>query len=129
MRLALCVLTVMFLSAASSQAETLTFIATGPVAPGLSGLNENPAHPESHGTGTGVITWDTVTNIMTVNVIFSGLTTPNTAAHIHCCVDPPGNAGVATTTPTFTGFPLGVTSGTYDMTFDLNAAGTYNPAF
>jgi hypothetical protein len=129
MRLALCVLAVMFLSAASTRAETLTFIATGPVVPALSGLNENPAHPQSQGTGTGVITWDTLTNIMTVNVVFSGLTTPNTAAHIHCCIDPPGNAGVATTVPTFTGFPSGTTSGTYAHTFDMLLASSYNPAF
>ena len=31
--------------------------------------------------------------------------------------------------PTFPGFPLGVTSGTYDMTFNLGLASTYNPAF
>ena len=129
MRLALCVLAVMFLSAASSRAETLTFIASGPAAPGLSGLNETPAHPESHGIGAALITWDTVTNIMTVNATFNGLTTPNTAAHIHCCVNPPGNAGVATTVPTFTGFPSGTTSGTYTRAFDMLQASSYNPAF
>jgi hypothetical protein len=36
---------------------------------------------------------------------------------------------VATTTPTFPGFPSGVTSGTYDMSFNLLDAGTYNPLF
>jgi CHRD domain/PEP-CTERM motif len=36
---------------------------------------------------------------------------------------------VATTTPTFTGFPSGVTSGTYDHIFDLTSATSYNPAF
>jgi hypothetical protein len=36
---------------------------------------------------------------------------------------------VATQTPTFTGFPLGVTSGSYDHTFDTLDAATYNPAF
>ena len=36
---------------------------------------------------------------------------------------------VATTVPTFPGFPLGVTTGTYLMTFDLTVASTYNPAF
>jgi hypothetical protein len=129
MRLALSVLIVLFLSAASSPAATLTFIASGPSASGLSPLNENPPHPQSSGTGTALVTWDTVTNLMTVNVVFSGLTTPNTAAHIHCCIDPPGNAGVATTTPTFTGFPGGVTSGTYAHTFDMLNAASYNPAF
>ena len=40
-----------------------------------------------------------------------------------------GTAGVATLTPSFTGFPLGVTSGLYDHTFDMTAAGSYNAAF
>ena len=83
----------------------LEFVADGPAVPGLSGLNENPQHPESSATGTTTVFWDTTTSSMTVIVGFDGLTTPNTAAHIHCCVTAPGNAGVATTTPTFTGFP------------------------
>ena len=36
---------------------------------------------------------------------------------------------VATAVPTFPGFPLGVTTGTYLQTFDLTVASTYNPAF
>ena len=52
------------------------------------------------------------------------------AAHIHCCVTVPGGAaGVATTTPSFVGFPLGVTSGTFDNTLSLIAASSFNPAF
>jgi hypothetical protein len=39
------------------------------------------------------------------------------------------NVGVATTTPTFTDFPLGVTSGSYDHVFDLTLASSYNPSF
>jgi hypothetical protein len=66
---------------------------------------------------------------MEVDVTFSGLTSWDTASHIHCCVPAGGNAGVATTTPTFTGFPLGVTAGTYSHLFDLTQASTYNPAF
>ena len=107
----------------------LEFHANGPTAPGLSPLNENPQHPESSATGTTVVFWDTTTSTMTVNVVFDGLTTPNTAAHIHCCVAAPGNAGVATTTPTFTGFPGGVTSGTYTHTFNMLDASSWNPAF
>jgi hypothetical protein len=59
------------------------------------------------------------------------LTSGTTASHIHCCVPQgaPGNLIVATTTPTFPNFPLGVTSGTYDQTFDLTLASSYNPAF
>jgi hypothetical protein len=108
----------------------LTFTASGPAVAGLSPLNENPPHPTSTGTGTAVVTWDTTTSMMTVNVTFSGLSAGNTAAHIHCCVTTPGgNAGVATTTPTFTGFPGGTTSGTYTHTFDMTLASSYNPAF
>jgi hypothetical protein len=36
---------------------------------------------------------------------------------------------VATTTPTFANFPLGVTSGTYDNTLDLTASSSYNPSY
>jgi len=60
------------------------------------------------------------------------LTGTTTASHIHCCEATPGanaNVMVATTTPTFPGFPLGVTSGSYDQTFDLTNAGSYNPDF
>jgi hypothetical protein len=124
-----CALALLVMVAVSSPAATLTFVATGPVAPGLSPLNENPPHPTSSATGTALITWDTVTNMMTVNVVFSGLTTPSTAAHIHCCIAPNGNAGVATTTPFFPGFPIGVTSGTYAHTFDMLNPASYNPAF
>ena len=119
----------MVLSAVSSPAATLTFIANGPAAPGLSPLNENPPHPESAATGTALVIWDTVTSMMTVNVVFSGLTTPDTAAHIHCCTSPPENAGVATQVPSFVGFPLGVMSGAFMNTFDMLNAASYNPAF
>jgi hypothetical protein len=36
---------------------------------------------------------------------------------------------VATQTPTFSGFPSGVTSGSYNMTFDMSLASTWNPAY
>src|SRR5215471_12884625 len=108
----------------------LVFVATGPFAPDLSPLNENPPHPTSSATGTTVVTWDTATTMMTVNVVFGGLTTPSTAAHIHCCTTTPGgNAGVATTVPFFPGFPIGMTSGTYAQSFDMLNAASYNPAF
>jgi hypothetical protein len=94
----------------------------------LTGPGESPPN-HSHGTGTATVTWNTSTNQMTVNVTFSGLSSPTTASHIHCCVTPPGAAGVATTTPTFPGFPLGVTAGTYSHTFDMTDPASYNPAF
>jgi hypothetical protein len=96
----------------------------------LSGPNESPANA-SPGTGFATVTIDDVLNQMTVDVTFSGLLGTTTASHIHCCttVADTGTAGVATTTPTFPGFPLGVTSGSYLNTFDLGNAATYNPAF
>ena len=96
----------------------------------LSGPNESPPNT-SPGTGTAFVTIDDVLNTMHVQVTFSGLLGMTTASHIHTPTAAPftGTAGVATTTPTFPGFPLGVTSGTYDQTFDLLTASTYNPAF
>ena len=95
---------------------------------GLGGANENPP-VGSPGTGNATVVIDTAAHTLHVVVNFSGLVANTTAAHIHCCVAPPGNAGVAVTTPTLTGFPLGVTSGTYDHTFDLTQAGSWGAAF
>lgn len=112
-----------------AKADPLVFTAT------LSGANERPTPNSSPGTGFGVVTVDG--NMMTVSVTFSGLVSTTstgspsgtTASHIHCCTTSAGAAGVATTLPTFPGFPLGVTSGTYTQTFDLTLASTYNTNF
>ena len=106
----------------AAQASIVTYTAT------LSGTNEVPP-TTSTGTGFAVFTIDNVLNTMNINVSFSGLTTPDTAAHIHCCVAPGGNTGVATTMPTFAGFPLGVTAGSLNALFDLTSATFYNPSF
>jgi hypothetical protein len=113
---------VLILGASAANAATLTFTAT------LTGAQEVPPSG-SAGTGTATVTWDTTTNLMTVNVSFSGLGSTTTASHIHCCAAAGVNAMVATAVPTFPGFPLGVTSGTYLMTFDMTLASSYNPAF
>ncbi|HET6850985.1 MAG TPA: CHRD domain-containing protein [Pyrinomonadaceae bacterium] len=115
------VLAVLMLSAIA-KADTLAFTAT------LTGSQEVPP-TGSPGIGSALVTLDTVTNLLTVNVSFAGLGSPTIASHIHCCTPPGVNAMVATTVPTFPGFPLGVTTGTYLMTFDLTLASTYNPAF
>jgi hypothetical protein len=94
----------------------------------LNGANENPPSG-SAGTGSTTVTYDATAHLLTVDLTFSGLSTGNTAAHIHCCIAAPGIVGVATVTPTFTGFPSGTTSGTYLHTFDLTASGSWNPAF
>lgn len=96
----------------------------------LSGPNESPPN-SSLGVGQADVFLDQVANSLQVNVVFSGLTGTTTASHIHCCTAVPGTgtAGVATVTPTFPGFPLGVTSGSYSQTFDMTLASSYNPAF
>jgi hypothetical protein len=94
----------------------------------LSGANEVPPTP-SLGTGFTTVTIDTATHLLTVNITFSGLTGLTTASHIHCCGPVGTNQMVATQTPTFVGFPLNVTAGTYSNTFNLTLASSYNPAF
>lgn len=96
----------------------------------LSGPNEAPTNASS-GTGFATVTVDDVANTMHVQVTFSGLLGDTLVAHIHCCTANPstGTAGVATTTPTFLGFPPGVTSGTYDNILDMTLASSYNPSF
>lgn len=81
----------------------------------------------SPASGTAMLVIDTVAHTMQVDVVFSGLLAPTTAAHIHCCALPTG--GVATSVPTFTGFPSGVTSGSYSHLFDLTLASSWNPVF
>ena len=96
----------------------------------LTGSAESPPNA-SGGTGATIVSYDPATHILNVTVNFSGLSSGTTASHIHCCTPTPlsGNAGVATQTPTFVGFPLGVTSGSYQNTFDLTQASSWNPAF
>jgi hypothetical protein len=96
----------------------------------LSGAAEDPP-VASPGTGLATVVLDLLAHTMTVDIIFNGLVGTTTAAHIHCCtvVAGAGNVGVATQTPTFVGFPLGVTAGVYSNTFDLTLASSWNPAF
>lgn len=94
----------------------------------LSGANEVPGNA-SPGTGAADIELDTVLKTLSLDVIFADLLALTTAAHIHCCTPPTGNAGVATQVPAFIGFPLGVTSGTYSQVFDMTLASFYNPSF
>jgi CHRD domain-containing protein/PEP-CTERM motif-containing protein len=115
---ALCVL------ATQASAAILTYDAT------LSGASEAPPNA-SPGTGFAEVIIDNIANTMRVEVTFSGLLGTTAASYIHCCTASPGTgtAGVATTTPTFAGFPLGVTSGTYDNTLDMTMSSSYNPVY
>jgi hypothetical protein len=96
----------------------------------LSGPAEVPVN-NSPGTGKSLVTIDAVANTMRVQSTFSGLLGNVTASHIHAAtaVAGTGTAGVATTTPTFTGFPSGVTVGTYDHTFNMLLSTSYNASY
>jgi hypothetical protein len=95
----------------------------------LLGSNERPDPNNSPGTGTAIVTVDLDQSTMRVQETFSGLLGPTTVSHIHCCAGPDGSAPPATTVPSFPGFPVGVTAGTYDQTFNMLDASSYNPAF
>jgi hypothetical protein len=109
-------------TASSARADPILYSAV------LLGAAENPPNA-STGFGFSVVAYDPVVHTLDVLAGFSNLTAPVTAAHIHCCVDPPLNTGVATPVPTFPGFPTGVTSGFYSQLFDLTAASSFSPAF
>jgi hypothetical protein len=66
---------------------------------------------------------------------FSGLANDQgngtTASHIHAATTLPfqGTAGVATTTPSFAGFPLNVFAGEFHNTLDLTQSTSWNPSY
>jgi hypothetical protein len=95
----------------------------------LSGPNENPPN-SSIGVGAATLIIDAEARTLRIVTSFAGLSAGTSVAHIHCCVTTPnGNVGVATPTPTFPDFPTGVTFGSYDRTFDMSLASSYNAAF
>ena len=116
--------TLMLAAAVPAGAAVLHYNAT------LSGPAESPPNA-SPGTGGAEITIDNVLNTMRVQATFSGLLGTTNACHIHAptAVAGTGTAGVATMTPAFTGFPLGVTAGSMDHTFDLTNTATYNSSY
>lgn len=112
------------LAGATAHASIIHFTTT------MNGAGEAPPTP-STGTGIASLDFDTVLRTLFIQASFTGLSTPTVASHIHCCTALPGagTALVATTAPSFQGFPLGVTSGTFTTTLDLNLLSSYNPAF
>src|SRR5262245_39971204 len=121
--LALVLIAALVFKASTVYAIPMTFVGN------LSGANEVPVVP-TPASGLATVILDPTAQTLQINVTFSGLTSNDTAAHIHCCAPLGTNAGVATTVPAFPGFPLGVTSGTYSSAvFDLTQPLIYNPAF
>lgn len=120
----LVALAVVFVFTAGARAAVIQYIAY------LDGPSESPPNA-SPGTGMAHLTYDDAAMTLRVEASFADLIGTTTAAHVHgpTAVAGAGAAGVITTTPTFPGFPIGVTSGTYDHTLDLTMASAFNPAF
>jgi hypothetical protein len=96
----------------------------------MDGPSESPVNA-SPGVGYGTVDVDVTTHLWHLHANFSGLTGTTTASHIHAPTVLPftSTAGVATTTPSFALFPLGVTAGSYDNTLDMTQASSYNPSY
>ncbi len=121
----LVVLAVALLSVTpSAQADLIIYTAF------LDGPSEAPPNA-SPGSGFATVGYDPDTKFLAITAFFTDLVGTTTAAHIHAptAIAGTGTAGVATMVPSFTGFPLGVTSGAWGMSFDTTSAATYNPAF
>ena len=110
--------------ATSAGAAPITFRAS------LTGAAESPP-VDTTGHGQTVVILDPVLDTLRIVVEFEDLIGTTTASHVHCCTAVPGagNISVATELPSFTGFPLGVTFGTYDHTFDTSQLSTWSPGF
>jgi hypothetical protein len=121
-RLTLLLAIVLVTLALSSPAQAVVILFETDLAPEVGG---------SSGTGTALVTYDSVAHTLTAHAEFQGLTGTTTVAHIHCCVSPPGFIGVATYPGTFPSFPVGVTSGTFDSPspIDLTLASSFTGSF
>src|SRR5712692_8505780 len=121
--LALFLMTTLIFQAPAAQAVPLTFVGH------LNSAEEKNPLDTSTATGLATIILDPTAQTIQITATFSGLTSNDVAAHIHCCMSLGTNAGVATTVPAFPGFPLGVTAGSYLQTLNLADAASYNPVF
>lgn len=83
------------------------------------------------GSGSAVVTFDDVSNVLGYVGDFTGLSGLITASHFHCCTAVPltGTAGIAVDTPTLPGFPNGVSSGAFSGFVDLDDPANFNPTF
>jgi hypothetical protein len=84
------------------------------------------------GTGTGSLTYDNIARTLTVASTFSGLSGNTNNAHIHAPTTLAGTGTVGVAVPFAlggSGFPLGVTSGSYNTVLNLALDSTYNANF
>ena len=111
------------LAASAAQGAIVQYAAT------LNGASESPPN-SSPATGSATFDYDTVTNLLTMSVSFSGLvgTGTTTVAHIHAdtAVAGTGTAGVAIG---LTGWTTGLQSGSYTRTFNMMSTATYGSSY
>lgn len=89
-------------------------------------MNGSQQVPVNSSPATGFTFVSLSGDLLTVNLNWTGITGgPLAAGHIHCCVAPGTNAGVAVT---FVGLPS-TTVGTYTNTFDLLNTTIYSAAY
>lgn len=120
-RLSLC-LACLLLVCLPANAAVLTWGAS------LDASQEIPPNA-STATGTGLVTYDDLTNVLSIWVEWSGLTGVGVQAHIHCCVaTPPGNVGIAVDL-WLPGDPSRPATGSYSAVFDLDEVNPFRAAF
>jgi hypothetical protein len=96
----------------------------------LDGLNASPPN-NSPATGLALVNYDDIAHTLTVDVSFRNLQGFPSGSHIHAPTAAPysGLALVATTQPSFIGFPTNVATGTYHTDLDLTNESSFNPTF
>ncbi|MEX2260584.1 MAG: CHRD domain-containing protein [Bryobacteraceae bacterium] len=93
----------------------------------LDSSQEIPPNP-STATGSGLVRFDDITNILDLHLDWQGLTGDGIQAHIHCCVaPPPGNVGIAL--DLWLASDPRPATGSYDATYDLNLVNPFRAAF
>jgi hypothetical protein len=91
-----------------------------------------PEAPGATGTGSLTLEYDEGDHTLSIDASWSGLSGLTTTAHIHCCTAAPntGTAGVALATGgILPGFPLGLSSGSYQRIIDLTLLSSYSLAY
>ncbi len=109
------------LTASVAQGAIIQYVAM------LNGPSESPPN-SSPATGSATFDYDTVTNLLTMEVSFYGLVGTTTVAHIHAdtAVAGTGTAGVAIG---LTGWTTGLRSGSYNRNFNMMSTATYGSSY
>lgn len=108
------------LLAAPARASTITYV-----------TDLGPESAGATGSGSVSVIYDDLAFTFTISASFTGLSGPTTVSHIHCCTATAGvgTVGVAVTPGTLPAFPVGVTSGTYDIVLDMTDSANYTAGF